>query len=134
MEYIYSYDPVVYWIISSQICDCLCSERAVWHLPIDFFYYTTPDMGLVALASQFVTCISLGIFMAYTYMKTQNIWVPIIIHFLNNNMMVVFAGTDSADVLQNQQIHWGAIPVALVMNLLIYGWVIFLKPFKEKKA
>lgn len=91
-------------------------------------------MGLVALASQFVTCISLGIFMAYTYMKTQNIWVPIIIHFLNNNMMVVFAGTDSADVLQNQQIHWGAIPVALVMNLLIYGWVIFLKPFKEKKA
>lgn len=106
---------------------------AVWHLPIDFFYYTTPDMGLAALASQFVTCISLGIFMAYTYMKTQNIWVPIIIHFLNNNMMVVFSGTYSADVLQNQQIHWGAIPVALVMNLLIYGWVIFLKPFKEKK-
>ena len=33
-----------------------------------------------------------------------------------------------------RQIHWGAIPVALVMNLLIYGWVIFLKPFKEKKA
>lgn len=63
---------------------------AVWHLPIDFFYYTTPDMGLAALASQFVTCISLGIFMAYTYMKTQNIWVPIIIHFLNNNMVVVF--------------------------------------------
>ena len=103
-------------------------------LPIDFFYYTTPDMGLAALASQFVTCISLGIFMAYTYMKTQNIWVPIIIHFLNNNMVVVFSGTYSADVLQNQQIHWGAIPVALVMNLLIYGWVIFLKPFKEKKA
>lgn len=107
---------------------------AVWHLPIDFFYYTTPDMGLAALASQFVTCISLGIFMAYTYMKTQNIWVPVIIHFLNNNMMVVFSGTYSADVLQNQQIHWGAIPVALVMNLLIFGWVIFLKPFKEKKA
>lgn len=107
---------------------------AVWHLPIDFFYYTTPDMGLAALASQFVTCISLGIFMAYTYMKTQNIWVPIIIHFLNNNMVVVFSGTYSADVLQNQQIHWGDIPVALVMNLLIFGWVIFLKPFKEKKA
>ena len=67
-------------------------------------------------------------------MKTQNIWVPIIIHFLNNNMMVVFSGTYSADVLQNQQIHWGAIPVALVMNLLIYGWVIFLKSFKEKKS
>ena len=106
---------------------------AVWHLPIDFFYYTTPDMGLAALASQFVTCITLGLFMAYAYMKTQNIWVPVIIHFLNNNMAVVFSGTYSADVLQNQQIHWADIPAALVLNLLIFGWVIFMKPFKEKK-
>lgn len=105
---------------------------AVWHLPIDFFYYTTPDMGLAALASQFVTCITLGLFMAYAYMKTQNIWVPVIIHFLNNNMAVVFSGTYSAEVLQNQQIHWGDIPIALILNMLIFGWVIFLKPFKEK--
>ena len=104
---------------------------AVWHLPIDFFYYTTPDMGLAALVSQFITCITIGLFMAYAYMKTQNIWVPVIIHFLNNNMAVVFSGTYSAYVLQNQQIHWGEIPVALVLNLLIFGWVIFLKPFKE---
>lgn len=104
---------------------------AVWHLPIDFFFYTTPDMGLAALVSQFITCITIGLFMAYAYMKTQNIWVPVIIHFLNNNMAVVFSGTYSADVLQNQQIHWGEIPVALVLNLLIFGWVIFLKPFKE---
>ena len=106
---------------------------AVWHLPIDFFYYTTPDMGLAALASQFITCITIGLFMAYAYMKTQNIWVPVIIHFLNNNMAVVFSGTYSAEVLQNQQIHWADIPAALVLNLLIFGWVIFMKPFKEKK-
>lgn len=106
---------------------------AVWHLPIDFFYYTTPDMGLAALASQFVTCITLGLFMAYAYLKTQNIWVPVIIHFLNNNMAVVFSGTYSAEVLQNQQIHWGDIPIALILNMLIFGWVIFLKPFKDKK-
>ena len=105
---------------------------AVWHLPIDFFYYTTPDMGLAALASQFITCITIGLFMAYAYMKTQNIWVPVIIHFLNNNMAVVFSRTYSAEVLQNQQIHWADIPVALVLNLLIFGWVIFMKPFKEK--
>ena len=30
-------------------------------------------------------------FMAYAYMKPQNIWVPVIIHFLNNNMAVVFS-------------------------------------------
>ena len=90
-------------------------------------------MGLAALASQFITCITIGLFMAYAYMKTQNIWVPVIIHFLNNNMAVVFSGTYSAEVLQNQQIHWADIPAALVLNLLIFGWVIFMKPFKEKK-
>ena len=73
--------------------------------------------------------------MAYTYMKTQNIWVPIIIHFLNNNMVVVFFQERTLRMyFRISKSTGGAIPVALVMNLLIYGWVIFLKSFKEKKA
>lgn len=105
----------------------------LWHLPIDFFYYTNPEMGLIACVSQQITCITIGIFMAYVYMKTENIWVPVVIHFLNNNMAVIFSGSYSADVLQGQQIHWSEIPVALILNLLIFGWFIFLKPFREKK-
>lgn len=30
--------------------------------------------------------------MAYVYMKTENIWVPVAVHFLNNNLIPVFAG------------------------------------------
>jgi len=48
-------------------------------------------------------------------------------------MAVGFFGTYSSGVLQNQQIHWEDIPAALVINLLLFGWVIFLKSFKEKK-
>lgn len=106
---------------------------ALWHLPIDFFYYTTPDMGLAALTAQFITCITLGIFMAYAYMKTENIWVPVMIHFLNNNLTVVFSGSYSADALQGQAIYWKDIPIALILNFLIFGWFIFLKPFREGK-
>ncbi|MDQ9788657.1 CPBP family intramembrane glutamic endopeptidase, partial [Acinetobacter baumannii] len=44
----------------------------LWHLPVDFFYYTTPDQGFLAAIGQQITCITLGIFFAYAYMKTKN--------------------------------------------------------------
>ena len=105
----------------------------LWHLPIDFFYYTTPDMGLAACVSQQITCIFIGIFLAYVYMKTDNIWVPVAVHFLNNNLVPMFAGNYTADVLQEQTIHWGDLIPALLLNLVIFGWFIFLKPFRAVK-
>lgn len=106
----------------------------LWHMPVDFFYYTTPDMGLAACVSQQITCITLGIFMAYVYMKTENIWIVTAIHFLNNNLIAVIAGNYSSDILQNQTITWGALVPALIVNVLIFGLFIFAKPFREKKA
>ena len=114
-------------VILLAVCGCMASANRL--LLLHYAGYGTGGSGKPVCYLYFT-----GDFYGIYLYENQNIWVPIIIHFLNNNMMVVFAGTDSADVLQNQQIHWGAIPVALVMNLLIYGWVIFLKPFKEKKA
>lgn len=105
----------------------------IWHLPADFFYYTTPDKGMIMLVSQFITCISLGIFFAFAYMKTENIWVPTILHFLNNNLIVVITATYSADVLQNQQVTWGMIPSALLINMVVYGGFLLSKVFREKR-
>ncbi len=70
---------------------------AVWIEPSTWIYlitlfYTIPDMGLAYCVSQQITCIFLGIFMAYVYMRTENIWVPVAVHFLNNNLIPVFAG------------------------------------------
>ena len=104
----------------------------LWHLPVDFFYYTSPDMGLIALVSQLITCVTLGIFFAYAYMKTDNIWVPVILHFLNNNLVPILSGDYSMDVLQNQQLSWGQIPMALIINVIFFGLFIFAKPFREK--
>lgn len=79
----------------------------LWHLPIDFFYYTTPDMGVLMVLSQIVTCITISIFFAYAYMKTENIWVPTIMHFLNNNLIVLLAGDYSAEVLAESDGNMG---------------------------
>lgn len=109
----------------------------LWHLPVDFFYYVTPDKGVIMTVSQIITCVTMGIFMAYVYMKTQNIWAPVIIHFLNNNLAPVITGTYSADVLQNQSVSWADLPVALVINVLCFGLFLLAKPFRnttEKKS
>lgn len=104
----------------------------LWHLPVDFFYYTTPDMGLIMAVSQQVTCIFLGIFLAYAYMKTNNIWVSVIIHFLNNNLIPVVSANYSADVLENQQVTWAGVFFSLILNALCFGWFLLSKQFKQK--
>lgn len=105
----------------------------LWHLPLDFFYYTTPDMGVIYSFAQQITCIFTGIFMAYAYMKTENIWVPVAVHFLNNNLIPVFVGDYSSELLQGQSISWGDLIPALLLNLVIFGWFLFLKPFRKSK-
>lgn len=98
----------------------------LWHLPVDFFYYS-PDAGLVAAVAQQITCITLGIFFAYAYGKTRNIWVPVILHFLNNNLIPIISGNYSPDVLQDQQLTWGMLPMALLINALFFGGFILSK-------
>ncbi|MCI5996272.1 MAG: CPBP family intramembrane metalloprotease [Blautia sp.] len=102
----------------------------LWHLPIDFFYYTT-ETGPAMAAAQQITCISLGIFFAYAYMKTQNIWVPVILHFLNNNLIAVISGNYSSNVLQNQYVAWSDLLPALLINGVFFGLFLFAKPFRR---
>ena len=106
--------------------------RGLWHLPLDFWYYS--NTGLAMSAAQQITCITLGIFFAYAYMKTGNIWVPVALHYLNNNLIPIFSGNYSADVLENQTIAWGDLPFALLINVLFFGLFIFAKTFREKDS
>lgn len=102
----------------------------LWHLPVDLFYYTQ-DSQLLMVLSQQVTCITLGIFFAYAYMKTNNIWVPVVLHFMNNNLVPIISNNYTSSVLENQTITWGEFLVGLVMNGLIFGVFLFAKPFRK---
>ena len=82
---------------------------------------------------QQITCISLGIFFAYAYMKTQNIWVPVCLHYLNNNLIPIISGTLSADVMENQNVSWRDLPVAVVLNGLCFGFFLLADVFKKKE-
>lgn len=104
----------------------------LWHLPIDFFYYAV-GYGWQAAVSQQITCLGLGIFFAWAYMKTGNIWVPVILHFLNNNLVPVISMNYSADVLENQVINWSDLPSALLINGLFFGSFLLSRVFRKKE-
>lgn len=102
----------------------------IWHLPLDFFYYST-DTDLAMAAAQLVTCIPLAIFFAWAYMKTQNIWVPVILHFLNNNLSAILSG-GSMDAFQNQSVAWRELLPVILINGIVFGGFLFTKPFRRR--
>ncbi len=101
----------------------------VWHIAVDFTFYTSTT-GLQMFISQLITCVSLGIFFGYVYMKTSNIWAIALMHFINNNYIVLLSNGD-ASVLQNQVIEWYMLPVMLVQNLVFILFI--LAPTFNKK-
>ncbi len=105
----------------------------IWHVFLDFFFYTTPDRGLIMTLSQIITCITLGIFFAWAYMKTNNIWVPVILHYANNNLSVVVANQYSADILQAQAVTWSMLPSQLLVNGILFGLFLLAKEFRNKQ-
>lgn len=105
----------------------------LWHLPVDFLYYVSPEQGFIMLVSQLITCVTYGIFFGFVYMRTNNIWAVVLIHFFNNNLAPVIAGTYTADVLQNQTVSWSQIPWSLVINGLLFGLFLLAKPFRKKE-
>lgn len=103
----------------------------LWHLPINFFYYTSPSMGIISVISQIITCITLGVFFAFAYMMTDNIWVAVILHYINNNMVVVISGTFSADVIANQTIRWSDVLFLLIINSVLFLGFLAAKVFRN---
>ncbi|WP_455764789.1 CPBP family intramembrane glutamic endopeptidase [Gemmiger formicilis] len=97
----------------------------LWHLPLNLFFYS-PDTSLQSIAAQLVVCVTLGVFFTFAYEKCgKNIWLPVVLHYLNNSMVLVWTGT--ADI-SNQIIGWGDVAISAIM----YG-VVFL-PFLAAKC
>ncbi|MBO4267549.1 MAG: CPBP family intramembrane metalloprotease [Lachnospiraceae bacterium] len=95
---------------------------AVWHINVDFMYYAS-GYGLQAFLCQIITCVAIAIFFGYAYMKTENIWVPIIMHYLNNNIAALLSG-GGQDALMNQVVEWREIPVVAVSFILFFLFIL----------
>ena len=85
----------------------------IWHFNIDLMGYYSKDPGTSAIASRIITCVALGIFFAYAYMKTQNLWVHM-------------------SVMQDQVSTWNDIPIELV-SMLVFAIFIFAPIYRKRK-
>lgn len=103
---------------------------AVWHIGVDFMFYTT-EYGVQAFVGQIITCVAMAIFLGFAYMKTQNIWVPVIIHYLNNNIAALLQG-GGTEALQNQVIPWSALPIMAVSAIVFVLFI--LMPIYNQSA
>lgn len=88
----------------------------LWHLPLNLFYYS-PQTSLQSIAAQLITCVSLGIYFAFAYLKTGSVWVPVVLHFLNNNMIPVVTGSVE---ISNQVYGWADVGLALILNAVVF--------------
>lgn len=104
----------------------------LWHLPLNFFYYTSPAIGIISVANQIVVCITMGIFMGWVYMKTDNVWSVVAIHFLNNNLAPIFAGDLTGESMSGYTIGWSDVATAAVIMTLCYAWPIITKYFRNR--
>ncbi len=93
----------------------------IWHIFLDFFYYATPDAGLSSNVLRIINCVTLGIFFAWAYSKTNNIWVPVILHYLNNNLSFVYANTSTT----MPHILWTPL-----LNSILFGLFLLSKEFR----
>lgn len=100
----------------------------LWHLPLDLFLYA-PETAFLSVLSHQITCISLGIFFAYVYLKTENIWSVVWLHFLNNNLIPVFTGSTN---IANSVITIKDIVILFVVNFVIFLPFLLSKVFSKK--
>ena len=104
----------------------------LWHIPVDTFFYTEDSVPQM-ITGQIITCVTLGIFFGYAYLKTNNIWVPVAMHFLNNNLTPIITGEFSADVMTNQHVEWLYLVEVLVIDFIFFGLFIFAKEYRSRK-
>lgn len=102
----------------------------LWHLPLDLFFYS-PGYALQSIAAHQVTCITLGVFFAFAYMSTGNIWVPVMLHFANNNLAVAVSGTTQ---ISGYALGWMDVLVSLVLNGIIFLPFLLARVFRHGSA
>lgn len=107
----------------------LGSLWGIWHLPLEGFYYFSPELTGWGVLNHQMMCIALGVFFAYAYMKTNNIWVPIVLHFINNNFSYFF----NMSVTNTELSHWQLVVQSAIPSMIVFIPFIFSKVFSANQ-
>ncbi|WP_085876334.1 CPBP family intramembrane glutamic endopeptidase [Peptoniphilus vaginalis] len=106
----------------------------IWHLPLNLFYYSDGLLTsqIYSILVQLVFCTFLGIFLTYAYNKTKSIWAPVMIHYLNNNLALLFVTDFSKDIFSGQHYDLKGTLFSIVGSIIFFGIFIFSKYLKDE--
>ena len=107
----------------------------IWHLPLNLFYYSDGLLTsqIYSILVQLVFCIFLGIFLSYAYNRTKSIWAPVMIHYLNNNLALLFVTDFSKDIFSGQHYDLKGTLFSIVSSIILFGIFIFSKYIKDEE-
>ena len=107
----------------------------IWHLPLNLFYYSDGLLTsqIYSILVQLVFCIFLGIFLTYAYNRTKSIWAPVMIHYLNNNLALLFVTDFSKDIFSGQHYDLKETLFSIVSSIILFGIFIFSKYIKDEE-
>ena len=105
----------------------LGSLWGIWHLPLEIFYYFSPELSGWGVLNRQMICISIGVFFAYAYMRTKNLWVPIILHYMNNN----FSWILNVNVTNTELSPLQAVVQSIVPSMIVFFPFIFSRVFSK---
>ncbi|MGO1581154.1 MAG: lysostaphin resistance A-like protein [Peptoniphilaceae bacterium] len=106
----------------------------IWHLPLNLFYYSAQGMAGLSLINQILYCMTLSIFMAYAYNKTRSIWAPVIVHYLNNTLVLLVADSNEVTSLfTNQNYDIKSTIFMFIFSLIFFGGFAFSKYVRNKE-
>lgn len=107
----------------------------IWHLPLNLFYYSDGVLTsqIYSILIQLVFCTFLGIFLTYAYNKTKSIWAPVMIHYLNNNLALLFVTDLSKDIFSGQHYDLKGTLFSIVSSIILFGIFIFSKYIKDEE-
>lgn len=121
----YFLQPRLQKLYGKKIGVLICgSIWGIWHLPLCITLYS-PKTPFYCIINHLSLCIFLGIFLGYAYMKTKNLWAPILIHLVNNVISIVLIGGFET-----------VFTPRLLLESIIYSMIFFLpflftKEYKE---
>ncbi|HAU5413281.1 TPA: CPBP family intramembrane glutamic endopeptidase, partial [Clostridioides difficile] len=94
----------------------------LWHIPLWFTVYHVDVLGILL---RLFSVISLSIFFGYVYMKTKNVWSCVVIHLINNTVLLdtdlnnAFLNFNASSL--NSSIILGCLIFSVLLSLFIFS-------------
>ncbi|HBF6275638.1 TPA: CPBP family intramembrane metalloprotease [Clostridioides difficile] len=94
----------------------------LWHIPLWFTIYHVDGLGILL---RLFSVISLSIFFGYVYMKTKNVWSCVVIHLINNTVLLdtnlnnAFLNFNASSL--NSSVILGCLIFSVLLSLFIFS-------------